>query len=84
MNKNMSYYDFKKSVKRGLIYLLIAIPFMLVVSVVLTIVKVPYWLTMLSTIVVGGIVIFVSFVINGKIDEKRKVKENDKFDPFRD
>lgn len=84
MNNNLSNYDYKKSIKLGMIYLLIAIPFMLAIAVVLTIVKVPYWLTMLGTIVVGGIVVFVCFVIHGKMVEKRKLKEKDKFDPFRD
>ena len=86
MQDNMSPYDIKKSIKRGCIYLLIAVPFMLIISVVLTIANAPYWLIMLATIVVGGGVVLLCVMINGKLEEKRKLKQkqDDKFDPFRD
>ena len=84
--QNYSQIDFKKTIKRGLIYLLIATPFMLVVAVLLTIVKAPYWLTMLSTVVIGGIAVFICYIVNAKLDEKRKKKQqnSNKFDPFKD
>lgn len=86
MQNNYSQYDIKKSIKRGCIYLLIALPFMLVIATVLTIIKAPYWLIMLATIVVGGGVVLISLIVNNKLEEKRKNKEKDadKFDPFRD
>ncbi len=86
MSNNMSPYDFKKSIKRGAIYLLIALPFMLVVATVLTIIKAPQWLTMLATIVTGGAFVLLSMVVANKIAEKRKEKNDDKskYDPFRD
>ncbi len=84
MNNNFSQYDFKKSIKRGCIYLLIAVPFMLIISVVLNIVGAPFWLNILSTVVVGGIVVFVAYVISTKIAEKKKENEKNKYDPFKD
>lgn len=84
--QNYSQFDFKKTIKRGLIYLLIATPFMLVIAVLLTIINAPYWLTMLATVVVGGLAVFICYIVNGKLDEKRKKKQQDsnKFDPFKD
>lgn len=86
MQNNMSPFDFKKSIKRGLIYLLCAIPAMLVVSVVFTIINTPYWLTLLTTVVAGGIAVFICYVIGNKLDEKRKekMKEDKSYDPFKD
>lgn len=86
MNNNLTPFDYKKTIKAGLVYLLIAVPFMLVVATALTIIEAPYWLIMLATIVTGGIVIFVSYVIHNKIKDKRKQdnKNDTKFDPFRD
>lgn len=86
MQNDMSPYDIKKSIKRGCIYLLMAIPLMLVISVALTIINAPYWLTMLATIVSGGAVVLLCVIVNGKREEKRKLKQkqDDKFDPFRD
>ena len=84
MQNNMVPYDIKKSIKRGCIYLLIALPFMLIVATVLTIVKAPHWLTMLATIVLGGGVVLICVIINSKLEEKRKRKNENKYDSFRD
>lgn len=83
---NLTPFDIKKTLKRGMIYMLIALPFMLVVGVLLTIVNAPYWLSLMATVVVGGAVILVCFLLNAKLDEKRKQKqqESSKFDPFKD
>lgn len=76
--------NYKQSIVRGLVYLLIALPFMSVVCVLMTILNVPYTLTMFATVVVGGIVVFLSMVIYGKIRQKREREKQDKFDPFKD
>ena len=59
MQNNLSPFDVKKTLKKGLIFLLIALPFMSVVAILLTIIKAPQWLTMLATVVTGGIVVFI-------------------------
>lgn len=80
----MTPQNYKQSIIRGMVYLLIALPFMSVVCVLLTIINAPYILTMLATVVVGGIVVFLSMVIYGKIRQKCESKKQDKFDPFKD
>lgn len=84
--KNNSPYDLKMSIKRGWIYLLIALPFMLIVATLLTIIDAPYWLILLATVVVGGGTVLVCAIINSKLAEKRKqkMKNDDTYDPFRD
>jgi len=86
MNNNLTPFEVKKTLKDGLIYLLIALPFMLLVATLLTIINAAYWLTMLATVVVGGFEVLLCVIIHGKIKEKRKEnREKDtKFDPFRD
>ena len=84
MQNNLTPYDIKKSIKRGFIYLLIALPFMLVVATILTIVKAPQWLTMLSTVVIGGCIVLICAIIYSKLEEKRKKKNEGKYDSFRD
>lgn len=86
MKNNLTPFDIKKMIKKGLIYLLIALPFMSVVAVLLTIIKADYWLTMFATIVVGGIVVFICYVISNNREEKKKRENEDKgkFDPFKD
>lgn len=85
---NLSQFDVKKTLKQGLIYMLIALPFMAVIGVLLTIINAPYFLTLSATVIVGGCVVFVCFIIHSKREEKRKIeKENNpsnKFDPFKD
>lgn len=84
---NYTPIDIKKTLKQGLIYLLIAFPFILVVAVCLTIIKAPLWAIMVCNVTVGGVVIILSYMIHNKIKEKRKVKEKDqpkKYDPFKD
>lgn len=87
----MGYYgspiDVKKTLKIGLIYLLIALPFVFVVATVLTIIKAPLWVIMLCNITVGGTAVLVAYIVHNKIKEKRKEKESSgpkKFDPFKD
>ena len=87
MNFDQTPYDIKKTVKQGFIYLLIAFPFVLISSILLTIVKAPLFVVMFSNVVVGGGVIFVVWIIHNKIKEKRQNSKNDntkKFDPFKD
>ena len=88
MSYNQTPYDIKQTLKRGLIYLLIAFPFILVVATLLTIAKAPLWVIMLCNIVVGGSVVFVAMVINNKLKERKQNKEEanlgKKFDPFKD
>ncbi|MBQ7884990.1 MAG: hypothetical protein IJ318_02715 [Clostridia bacterium] len=83
---NYTPFDFKKTLKRGMIYLLIALPFMLIVGVLLNIANAPYWLSLIATVVVGGAVVLVCFLINAKLAEKKKQeqKNSGKFDPFKD
>lgn len=84
-NFNQTPYDVKKTVKQGFIYLLIAFPFVLVVSTALTIAKAPLFVIMLCNIVTAGLVVLLEYIIHNKIKEKRKEKrENSNFDPFKD
>ena len=85
---NFTPFDVKKTLKRGLIYMLIALPFMAVIAVLLTIVNAPYFLILIATVVVGGCVVLISFLIQAKRDEKKKINQelnpSKKFDPFKD
>ena len=85
---NLTPFDIKKTLKRGLLYLLIALPFMSIVAVLLTIVKAPYVLILIATVVSGGCVVLLCFLIQSKRDEKRKLEQelnpSSKFDPFKD
>ena len=83
MNYN-SPLDVKKTVKQGVIYLLIAFPFVLFVATVLTIVNAPLWAIMFCNIVVGGGVILLEYIIHNKIKENKKKKNESTFDPFKD
>lgn len=85
MNNNPTPYDMKKTVKQGAIYLLIAFPFVLVVAGVLNYVNAPLWLIMLANITVGGVVVWITYIIHGKIKAKKNAnKDPNKFDPFKD
>ena len=79
-------YDVKQTVKRGLIYLLIAAPFVLIIATILTIVKAPLWVIMVCNVTVGGAVLLLEIFIYSKIKEKRKNKQRGtkEFDPFKD
>ena len=85
---NLTPFDIKKTLKRGFLYLLIALPFMSIVAVLLTIVKAPYVLILIATVVSGGCVVLLCFLIQSKRDEKRKLEQelnpSSKFDPFKD
>ena len=76
--------EIKQTLKRGLIYLLIAFPFILVIATILTIVGSPLWVIMLCNITVGGAVIIVEIVIYNKIKSKKKEQNKSNYDPFRD
>lgn len=87
MSYNQSPYDVKKTLKQGLIYLLIALPFVAVVAVALTIAKVPPLVIMLCNVVTGGFVVLISYLIHCKMKEKKEQKMKNqpkKFDPFKD
>ena len=88
MSYNQTPYDIKQTLKRGLIYLLIAFPFILVVATLLTIAKAPIFVVMICNVVVGGIVVFIAMIINNKRKEKKQKSEDanvgKKFDPFKD
>lgn len=87
MSYNNQPYDIKKTFKTGLIYLLIAFPFVLIVATVLTIIKAPLVVIMIANLVVGGGVVLIAFIVHGKIKEKKEIKaknEPKKFDPFKD
>lgn len=78
-------YDVKQTVKRGVIYLLIAAPFVLIVATVLTIVKAQLWVIMVCNVVVGGAVVLLEILIYGKLKEKKQRQQGTKkFDPFKD
>ena len=68
--------------------MLIALPFMAVIAVLLTIVKAPYFLILSATVVMGGAVVLICFLIQAKRDEKKRIQEeinpSKKFDPFKD
>lgn len=84
-NNGLAPFDIKKSLKKGMIFMLIAIPLMLVVSVLLNIAKAPFWLNLLSTVIVGGVVILLCFVVD--LNKKQKIKDKKQakdFDPFKD
>lgn len=87
----MGYYgspiDVIKTLKTGLIYLLIALPFVAVVAILLTMANSPLWVIMLCNVVTGGAVVLICYLVHNKIKEKRKEKERNghkKFDPFKD
>ena len=86
MNNNLTPYDIKKTLKRGLIYLAIAFPFVLAVATALTIINAPLWAIMLCNVTVGGLVVLVEMVIYKKHTENKKKKHgaNSDFDPFKD
>ena len=84
MKNNLTPFDVKKTIKKGLIFLLIALPFMSVVAVLLTIAKAQQWLTMMATVVTGGIVVFICYVVSNSRAEKKKAEKDNKFDPFKD
>lgn len=86
MNYNQSPYDVKKTLKKGLVYLLIAFPFVLVVATLLTIANAPLAVILLCDVVVGGGIVFVVWIIHNKIIEKRQKNKNGqkKYDPFKD
>ena len=87
MNYNQTPYDIKQTLKRGLVYLLIAFPFVIAVGVLLTIAKASLFVTLLCEVVTGGLVVFVVWIIHNKIIERReknKANEPKKFDPFKD
>jgi len=77
-------YDIKIMLKRILIYLLIAFPFVLAIATLLTILNAPLPIIILCNILVGGVVVLIEVVIHGKIKEKKKEKQKSKYDPFRD
>lgn len=77
-------FEVKQTVKLGLIYLLIAFPFVLIVATVLTIIKAPLALIIICNVVVGGIVVFIEMLIHNKIEQKKQENSNTKFDPFKD
>lgn len=85
---NLTPFDIKKTLKRGLVYMLIALPFMAVVAVLLTIVNAPYFLILSATVVTGGGVVLLSFIIHSKREEKKKLEQEQnpskQFDPFKD
>lgn len=84
---NYTPMDVKKILKQGLIYMLIALPFVMVVAVCLTILKAPLWLVLLGNVTVGGGVIFLCYVIHSKIKENKANKQKNKpkkYDPFKD
>ena len=84
MENNLSSFDMKKTLKTGAIYLLIAFPFVLIVSTILTIVNIPHWLNMLISVVVGAVVVFICYIVHNKIKQKRKENSENEFDPFKD
>ena len=81
---NQTPYDVKQMLKIGLIYLLIAFPFILVVATVLKILNAPLWLIMVCNVAVGGAVILVEYAIHSKIKQKKQEDKKSNFDPFRD
>ena len=81
---NQTPYDVKQTLKVGLVYLLIAFPFVLVVATILTILKAPLWLIMVCNIAVGGAVVLIAFAIHTKIKQKKQEEKKSNFDPFRD
>ena len=87
MSYNQTPYDVKQTLKQGLIYLLIAFPFVLVCSTLLTLIKAPLAVVLFCDVVAGGGVVLVTWMIHNKIKEKREKegkKESKKFDPFKD
>lgn len=83
-NFDQSPYDIKKTVKTGLVYLLIAFPFVLIVATVLAVVDAPLAIIMICNILVGGVVILLEIIIHNKIKQKRQNQQKSNFDPFRD
>lgn len=84
-NFNQTPYDVKRTVTRGLIYLLIAFPFVLIIATVLTIAKAPLWVIMVCNVAVGGAVVLLEMFIYSKIKEKKEKNQGTKkYDPFKD
>ncbi len=87
MSYNQTPYDIKQTLKKGLLYLLIAFPFVIAVGVAITIAKASLFVTLLCEVVTGGFVVLVSWIIHNKITEnkeKKQKQEPKKFDPFKD
>ena len=87
MGYYQSPYDVKKTLKQMLIYLLIALPFIAIVAVGLTILKVDPLVIMLCNVVTGGIVVCICYVVHSKIKAKKEqeqIGKPKKFDPFKD
>ena len=86
INNAFTPFDIQKALKKGLLYLLIASPFMLVLAVILTIANAPFWLNLLSIVIVGGGVVLVCYAVSLKRADKKKQKseKDGKFDPFKD
>lgn len=84
MNKHLYELDMNLLIKKIGIYLLIAIPFMLVIAVILNIVKSPFWLNVIITFLVAVITELICFVIYFKKRDKLQSQPKDKYDPFKD
>jgi len=84
MNNRLNNANYGKKIKYGFIYLLIAFFPILVCCTIVDILGVPFWLCLLIGVVVGGITVFLCYVIHGKILDKKEKENAERYDPFRD
>lgn len=87
MSYNQTPYDIKQTLKRGLVYLLIAFPFVIAVGVAMTIAKASLFVTLLCEVVTGGFVVLIAWIVHNKLTERKEQQkqfEPKKFDPFKD
>ena len=82
--KNNSAYDAKLILKKTFIFLLLCFPVMLIIATTLTILNVPVWAIFICTILVGGAMFMLIYVLYLKKKEKQEEKRTSNFDPFKD
>lgn len=81
-------FEYKKILKKGFLLIALTLPFMAIVSFLLSYYfNVPLWLNIFANVLLGAILCFVFYLISVKIENRKKKKEltNGKpFDPFAD
>jgi len=82
--KNYSYLDTKLILKKVLIFLIIAFPFMLALATLLAVLNAPVWAIFVCTIMFGGAVFLLEYIIYIRRKEKQDEQRKTNYDPFKD
>lgn len=81
-------FEYKKTLKKGFLFIILSLPFMAIVSFLLSyFFNVPLWLNIFVNVLLGMILCFVFYLISVKIENRKKKKEltdGKPFDPFAD